>query len=230
MRFNKEKEHGVELAAPHLAGFKAQKIVFVGDSITDAGRSQEFYPYGNGYVSIFRDLLISLHPKPSITIINKGISGNTIPGLRERWEDDIIFQSPDWLSILIGINDLHRAVRDGQREFSPENYYRNYRECLKITRETIAPNIILMTPFYISRTNTMDTFRKRVLENIPAYIEKVEKLSREFSTLFINLHEIFQAKLAACEPETFAPEPVHPNRTGHTLIAVEIMKALGLIK
>ncbi|NOZ63898.1 MAG: SGNH/GDSL hydrolase family protein [Caldiserica bacterium] len=230
MKFNKVQPGEVEIPTPPLPDFRAKKIVFIGDSITDTGRRQDFYPYGKGYVSIFRDLLISLYPEQSTEIINKGISGDNIPGLRERWEDDVISQSPDWLSILIGINDLHQAVRHGLSEFDPENYYRNYKECLEITQKMLSPNIILITPFYISRANTMDTFRKKVLESIPAYIEKVEKLSREFSTLFLNLHEIFQAKLATYEPETFAPEPIHPNRTGHTVIAVELMKTLGLIK
>ncbi len=77
-----------------------------------------------------------------------------------------------------------------------------------------------------SKASELDTFRHKVLKTIPSYIEKVEKLSTEYSTLYINLHEKFKERLSYIEPEAFAPEPVHPNRKGHILIALEIYKLI----
>ncbi|MCD6562791.1 MAG: SGNH/GDSL hydrolase family protein [Thermoproteales archaeon] len=201
------------------------KILFIGDSITDCFRRDKFPPLGNGYVLFFDDLIKINNPELKLTIINKGISGNTIIDLKERWEDDVIFHKPDKLSVLIGINDLHRYVR-GEEIYSPEHYYKNYYSLLELTVKKLDSDILLMSPFYISKANTLDTFRKKVLSLIPSYISKVEKLSEEFSTMYINLHEVFQKRIELVEPETFAPEPVHPNRTGHLLIALEVYKKL----
>ncbi len=137
----------------------------------------------------------------------------------------IIFHNPDKLSILIGINDLHRYLR-GEEMYAPENFYKNYHEVLDLTVKIVDPDILLLSPFYISRSDNLDTHRRKVLRLIPSYIDKVEKLSEEFTTEYINLHEIFQEKIKYLEPETFAPEPVHPNRTGHLLMALEVYKKL----
>lgn len=97
---------------------------------------------------------------------------------------------------------------------------------LDLTLKMLDVDILLLSPFYISRANTLDTVRRKFLMNIPIYIERVEKLSNEFSTLYINLHEIFQERLKYLEPGTFAPEPTHSNRTGHLLIAFEAYNKL----
>src|ERR1035437_1126162 len=92
-----------------------QKIVFIGDSITDCGRRDSQRPLGNGYVKMFADLTIIREPAKRITIINKGIGGDrvtglgTLVGLRERWTDDVLRQRPDWLSIMIGRSEEHTS-------------------------------------------------------------------------------------------------------------------------
>lgn len=202
-----------------------EKILFIGDSITDAGRRGDFYPYGNGYVRIFKDLLIAEFPEKNFEIINKGIGGNTIVDLQQRWEDDVIYNSPDILSILIGINDLHRVLRKVElwEDYTPENFRKRYNSILKRTIEKLDCKIILMEPFCIT-TDKTDNFRGIVLKELENYIEVVEEMSKKYETELIKLHSIFQNHLKHREPETFAPEPVHPNQTGHTIIANEILK------
>jgi len=114
----------------------------------------------------------------------------------------------------------------GQPGYDPENYYRNYREILGMTKERLGARILLLSPFYISRSTTPNTHRRRVLETIPKYVEKVEALSREFSTRYVNLHDVFQSLIEKREPTAYAPEPVHPNYAGHTVIALQVLKAL----
>ena len=74
-----------------------QKIVFIGDSITDCGRRDAQRPLGAGYVKLFADLMIIREPAKRITIINKGIGGDNVLGLRNRWTDDVLRNRPDWL-------------------------------------------------------------------------------------------------------------------------------------
>ena len=87
------------------------KILFIGDSITDCGRKRpigkgEFdQALGNGYVSLVDAALRAVYPDHPVTTLNMGISGNTVDDLAYRWKTDAIELKPDWLSILIGIND-----------------------------------------------------------------------------------------------------------------------------
>jgi lysophospholipase L1-like esterase len=203
------------------------KILFIGDSITDCGRRGEFRPLGNGYVKIFYDFIIANFPEKKIEIINKGIGGNTILDLVNRWEDDVMYHKPDLLSILIGINDIHRVLNkyEGWNEFVPENYRKRYDYILKRTTEKLDCKIVLIEPFYIS-TDKTDNFRGKVLKDIEEYIEIVEEMSKKYGTYHLKIHRIYQKYLQYFEPETFAPEPVHPNPTGHFLIANELFKLL----
>ncbi|MCM8818315.1 MAG: SGNH/GDSL hydrolase family protein [Candidatus Omnitrophica bacterium] len=204
-----------------------QKILFIGDSITDCGRRAEFRPIGNGYVKLFYDMLIANFPERKIEIVNKGISGNTILDLANRWEDDVIYQKCDWLSILIGINDIHRVLNkhESWSEFTPENYRKRYDYILKRTTEKLNCKIILIEPFYIS-TDKTDNFRGKVIKELQEYIEIVEEMSKKYEAYHLKMHRIFQKQLEYFEPEVFAPEPVHPNLTGHFLIANELFKLL----
>lgn len=114
-----------------------QKVVCIGDSITDCGRRAEFAPFGNGYVKYFNDMLIAGYPEKNITVINKGISGNTIIDLENRWEDDVIYHKPDWLTILIGINDLHHLLRKDMdwQECTDEKFAQRYQDILTRTKK-----------------------------------------------------------------------------------------------
>lgn len=197
-----------------------EKILFVGDSITDCGRRNEARPLGTGYVKLFADFLIACESAKKIEIINKGISGDNSIGLLNRWTDDVLRHKPDWLSIKIGINDLHFYLRDSVNGISPEKYEDALRKIMKRTRKTL-PNckIILIQPFYLSREYSPESIRRKVLEILPRYLKIVEQLSKQYKTRLIKTHEMFQNLLKYYEPDVFCNEPVHPNLTGHMAIA-----------
>ncbi|HRT97109.1 MAG TPA: GDSL-type esterase/lipase family protein, partial [Planctomycetota bacterium] len=113
-----------------MSGFSVQSgetFVLIGDSITDCGRRDPAVgPLGNGYVAYFTDLVTARHPERRIRFVNRGISGDTVLDLEARWEADVLAERPDWLSVMIGINDLHRTL-DGVRYVPPE-VYREYLE------------------------------------------------------------------------------------------------------
>jgi lysophospholipase L1-like esterase len=205
-----------------------QKILFIGDSITDCGRRAAERPLGSGYVKQFADMLIVRHPKKAITVINKGIGGDVVTGLRNRWEDDVIRNKPDWLSIKIGINDLHRTLRTSPETIPPKLYREAYEDILQRTKKALPRcKILLIDSFYISTDTAPTSFRSEVLELLPQYLRVVNDLSRKYGTLHVKTHEVFQRLLKTHEPDTFCPEPVHPNLTGHLVIADAVFDTLS---
>ena len=201
-------------------------FIFQGDSITDCGRRGAAAPFGSGYASMFIELVTAKYPERSIRYINRGIGGDKTVGLRDRWEDDVIRHKPDWLSILIGINDLHTYLLNSQPCVSVDVYRQAYDDILRATREKTEAKIVLLDPFYISTAHESQGFRATVLETIPDYIEVVREMAAKYETLHVPMHDIYQAHLKYRDAEIFCPEPVHPNHSGHIVMANALLDAL----
>jgi acyl-CoA thioesterase I len=204
------------------------KILFIGDSITDCGRRAAAAPLGSGYVKLFADMLAIREPEKSIAIINKGIGGDNVPGLMNRWQDDVLWHRPDWLSIKIGINDLHQRLRNPESPTSASDYEKGYTAIIERTKKALPKcQILLIDPFYISRDTASDTFRRKVLDVLPDYIRVVHKLCAKYKTRLVRTHDMFQRLLKYYEADAFCGEPVHPNSTGHLAIVEEVWRALS---
>lgn len=205
-----------------------QTILFIGDSITDCGRRAAERPLGDGYVKLFADMVTIREPEKKITIINKGIGGDRVTGLQNRWSDDVLRHKPDWLSIKIGINDLHSYLGQDPDAVSSERYHQAYDDVLSRTRAELPQcQILLIDPFYISTEKSKNSFCREALDHLPEYIRTVHELSRKYQTRLVKTHELFQELLRFHEPDTFCPEPVHPNLTGHLVIAEAVYSALS---
>ena len=203
-----------------------QTILFIGDSITDCGRRGEEAPLGNGYVRIATEMATARYPERTIRYINKGIGGNRITDLHERWQDDVIVHKPDWLSIKIGINDLHSFLGGMEGGISPERFERTYDAILTEAKQAVGCPVLLITPFYISRDRTGQTIRSRVLELLPQYLDIVYRMCERYDTRLVRTHDIFQRHLQYRDADTFCPEPVHPYHAGHLVIAEAVIEAL----
>ena len=204
-----------------------ERMLFIGDSITDCGRRDRAAPLGDGYVSIFTELATAKYPERDIEWVNMGIGGNRTTHLRERWQTDVIDHGPDRLSIKIGINDLHSFLRNDPDGVPPDRYRSIFDEILSSTRGALGDiPIVLITPFYIS-TDLDHEFEGAVLRLIPSYIDIVREMSAKYDTLLLDLHEVFQEQLKHRPPSTFCPEPVHPNHSGHVVIASALIEFLN---
>src|SRR6187549_1184127 len=99
---------------PELRLQKGEKLVMIGDSITDVGRARPIGEgraddaLGRGYVMMVDALLGAVYPERMIRVINMGVSGNTTRDLKTRWQTDVLDLKPDRLSIMIGANDVWR--------------------------------------------------------------------------------------------------------------------------
>jgi lysophospholipase L1-like esterase len=203
-------------------------LLFVGDSITDCGRRGTERPLGNGYVKMFNDMLIAREPAKRIHIINKGIGGDRVTGLRDRWTDDVLRHKPNWLSVKIGINDLHSHLNDPVKGVSPKVYEEAYDNILGRTVDALPKcEILLIDPFYITTERSPKTWRHTITELLPTYIGIVHKMSKKYGTRLVRTHDMFQTLLKHYEADTFCAEPVHPNATGHLAIAEAVYEAFS---
>jgi lysophospholipase L1-like esterase len=205
-----------------------ETVVFAGDSITDCGRRDNSAPYGSGYVKQTIELIGARYPDRKIAFHNAGISGNTVVDLRNRWTDDVLRHKPNWVTIKIGINDIHRFLfNPNEAEKIPLALYEEaYRTILTRTAETGA-KIVLLDPFYLSAETDPSSTRTTVLEALAKYIAVVDKLGEEFGTLRVKTHDLYQEQIKYRPADVFAPEPVHPNAGGHLVMAHGLLQAFG---
>ena len=200
-----------------------QKIVFIGDSITDCGRRGEDGPYGNGYVSMVRSFLIARYPELRLTFVNKGVGGDTVRHLAARWEQDVIREQPDWLSVKIGINDVWRAFGNNVHEAVPLAEYRaTLHRLLQRTREATGARLILMEPYMIEPDRSEPMRRE-----MDRFGSVVGELAVEFDAPLVRTQAAFDAALATTTPEAWAGDQIHPNAPGHAVIALVFLRTIG---
>lgn len=211
------------------------KVLFTGDSITDCDRRGSNAPLGQGYVRMVADLIAAKHPTHHCTFVNTGIGGNNIRNLFDRWTDDVIRHQPDWVSILIGINDVNSWLASNQSAtLSPENFAHHYSLLLERVRKETKAQIVLMDPFYVSTDVQMTgggdwggSWRAYLAQHLPQYIQVVHDMAAKCEARHVRTHELFQERLKYFPPDRFAPEPVHPNPSGHLLMAYEWLRVMG---
>lgn len=204
-----------------------KKIVFYGDSITDASRVKEAQgamnstAYGYGYVLQIAGRILAEKPN-DYHIINTGISGNRICDLYARIKKDVWNYEPDVLSILVGVNDVWHEITY-QNGVDIERFEKLYDMLLEDTKKVL-PNtkIIILEPFVLKGTATAGRY-ERYLE-VRDYAKVVEKVAKKHNAYFIKLQEKFDKKAEEYGVEPYLVDGVHPNTAGATLIAEEWIK------
>ena len=203
-----------------------QTIVFTGDSITDCGRGRPVgmrTELGGGYVALVNSLLAAGCPEARIRVLNTGISGNRVTDLESRWQADVLDLKPDWLSVMIGINDVWRQFDDGLNpdQVTIERYEKTYRGLLAKTRPMLK-GLVLMTPYFIE-SNPEDPMRKQM----DAYGKVVRRLSTEFDAVCVDVQRAFDRYLLCRPTQSLGGDRVHPTMAGHMIIACAFLSALG---
>lgn len=206
------------------------KLLFIGDSITDCERARPvgeglFGAVGKSYVSLVEGFLGAIHPAHTIRVVNMGTSGNTVLDLKARWQTDVLDLAPDWLSIMIGVNDVWRQFdlpRQTEIHVSPEVYEKTLAELVRKTRPKVT-GLILLAPFYIEPNRT-DAMRARMDQ----YGAIVKKTAAKHGAQFLDTQAAFDAVLQHMHANAIAWDRVHPNIVGHAIIARAFMKAIGV--
>lgn len=201
-----------------------KRILFQGDSITDADRSRDKdYKLGVGYPRLVEAELGYDYPA-EYDFINRGISGNRIVDLYARIKLDIINLAPDYLSILIGVNDVWHEV-SRQNGVDAEKYYRIYCMLIEEIKEAL-PNIkiMILEPFVLKAEATeekWDIFRTEVKKRA----EMARKVAEKYNLKFIPLQKKFDELATKAEPAYWLRDGVHPTAKGHEMIKREWIAA-----
>jgi len=204
-------------------------ILFQGDSITDNGRSRdkENVPndqsqIGRGYALFTAATILANHPDKNLQIYNRGISGNKVFQLAERWEKDCLGLKPDYLSILIGVNDFWHT-KTGGYEGTIEVYESDYRKLIEETKKAL-PNIkiIICEPFIIHGGRALDETWEPAFA---PYREAAKKLAKEFDLTFVPFQSVFNEALKKAPAAYWGEDGVHPSMAGAQLMAQAWIKA-----
>jgi lysophospholipase L1-like esterase len=200
-----------------------QTIVFIGDSITDAGRRERAYrPFGNGYVHFTANYLLARYPQLNLGIINTGINGNTVRDLERRWERDCLIYKPDVLSVLIGINDLwrfHTAGRGGEG-VALQVYESTYRRLLAAVKQLGDCQLVLMEPFMFC-----DDPQNALLRHLRDYINVVHVLAEQFNAVIVPLQAAIDDKVGTVASDKWSDDMVHPYLWAHAWISQRWIEA-----
>lgn len=204
------------------------KLVMIGDSVTDCDRAKPvgeglFGAIGNGYVNFVQASLIATHPEARIRVVNMGISGNTVRHLKARWKEDVLELKPDWLSIMIGINDVWRQF-DSPFQKEQHVYLDEYKDTLEeLVKQTkpLLKGLVLMTPYYIE-PNRGDAMRAMM----DRYGEAVKAIAEKHDAIFIDTQAEFDKICKYYHPNMFAWDRIHPNNIGHMVLAKAFLNAI----
>lgn len=205
------------------------KLVMIGDSISDFERARpvgEGLPgmLGKSYIALIDALLRTAYPESRIRVVNMGIGGNTVIDLKNRWGTDLLDLNPDWVSILIGTNDVWRQF-DSPLTTDTHVSPGEYEDTLNHLVETTVPKVsgcILMTPFFME-PNREDPMRARMDE----YGAIVKKIAEKNHALCVDLQAAFDSYLQYYYSASIAWDRVHPDPVGHMLIARAFLNAIG---
>ncbi len=193
---------------------KKLKIVFQGDSITDAGRDKcNYHDMGPGYPKYASEAIKEAFPDVDFEFINQGISGNRTSQLFDRLYTDAIRFDPDVISFLIGVNDVWH--RSHHIETSDAQVALNYRSILESIKRNTKAKIVMIAPYSLDGSDGV-TY---VEEGIPSVIKIVEELAKEFADVYIPLNKYFdEAMKIQPTPLYYSADGVHPNEEGRKFI------------
>lgn len=204
-----------------------QTVLFQGDSVTDCGRSRDDDSFlGDGYAGKIASVYNALFPYNGVKFVNRGVSGNRVHNLIERYVEDFMDVAPDFISILIGINDVWRRY-DSNDPSTQEAFRDHYEYLLKMIKHHMPDTkIMIMEPFVLHTLPDRKTWH----EDLDPKIQIIRELAAEYAHFYLPLDGIFASYCASsCKAEDIAPDGVHPSDFGHSIIASEYIKMLGIL-
>ena len=201
------------------------RILFQGDSITDAGRSRtEDWLLGRGY-PLLVEASLGLEAPNEHEFLNRGISGNRIVDVYARIKRDIINLKPDFMSLLIGVNDVWHELGESPNGVSADKFFKIYSMLIEEVKEALPDiKIMIMEPFVL-RAGATDANWDLFSNEVPKRAKMAKKIAEDFSLPFVPLQEGFDKLAQIRENSYWLGDGVHPTAKGHEFIKREWLKA-----
>lgn len=205
---------------------KGDRIVFLGDSITQGGDSHD-----KGYVRLIRKTLTEKHADLGIEVIGAGISGNKVPDLQRRLEKDVLSRKPTIVVIYIGINDVWHGESDPARGTLPEAFTAGLKDVIGRCTEAGA-KVVLCTPTVIGEKkdggNKLD-------QRLDQYSDISRSLAKELKLPLCDLRKAFLDHLKEqnandAERGILTSDRVHLNEAGNKFVAETMLKVIDQAK
>jgi lysophospholipase L1-like esterase len=209
---------------------KGSRLLFQGDSITDMkwGRNQKDRNHylGHSYVYLIAARLGVDMPEAKLDVYNRGMSGHKVRDLKARWQKDAIDMKPDWLSILIGINDVGRTVN---KDKGLKEWEADYRFILDASRKANADlRLVLLDPFVLASGGLANQSSFKAKRDIVDKLcEIVPRLAKDYGAVHVKTQEVFDKAARKVSPEQWIWDGVHPLPQGHELIARNWLQAVS---
>lgn len=204
-------------------------LLFQGDSITDALRDKKnedvpnhSYALGAGYAGLTASTLLYDNAGRDIKIYNRGISGNKVFQLANRWDKDCLDLKPDILSILIGVNDIWHSLA-GRYDGTVEKYRQDYDSLLQRTVRTLPDvRLIICEPFVLR----MGAVNGKWFPEFDNYRAAAKSVAEKYKATFIPLQSAFDAALKRAPAGYWTADGVHPTLAGSELMRKAWLKHL----
>jgi lysophospholipase L1-like esterase len=220
-----ERAAGKKLIEPH------ETILFQGDSITDAGRDRNVTDQpnspaamGKGYAWMAASQFLVDSPEAGLKIFNRGVSGDKVYQLAERWQADCLDIKPDVLSILVGVNDFAHVFKHGYKG-TVEKYEEDYHALVKRTKSAL-PNVklVICEPFILVTGMVEESW----VEPFAKYRESAKRVADDAGAVFVPYQTMFDAATKIAPPAHWAADGIHPSTNGAALMAHWWLKAVAV--
>ncbi len=200
------------------------KILFLGDSITDAGRDRRnYHNMGGGYPFYASEMIEKAFPDTEFEFINMGISGHRSDQLFDRLTHDGVEFQPDIVSVLIGINDIWHRYGAEKIMTTDEQFSANLRAILTRLKTETNAKILLLCPYVLDH-ESKESFKPDLARFVPI----IRAMADEFADAFVPLGEYFdEAMKTQPEPLYYSADGVHPNPNGSQFIAKHYFEAIA---
>ncbi|MBR2375531.1 MAG: SGNH/GDSL hydrolase family protein [Clostridia bacterium] len=198
------------------------RILFQGDSITDAGRVRGDIHNLAGYTTMVAEILKKQYPNEEFEFINLGIGGNRTLDLVQRYETDFRDIQPDIVSIMIGVNDVWHAFAYPEKYISSEGTYSNYKYILRRLKADTNAKIVMLEPYLLPEESM-----KKMKMDLNAVIERCRELAVEFADEYVPLDGIFAKECMKTPWSAFCADGVHPGEKGQAIIAKYCAEAIA---
>jgi lysophospholipase L1-like esterase len=202
---------------------KDDVILFQGDSITDWGRDHNAKDYnsngalGSGYAHIAAGHLLFKYADKNLKIYNKGVSGNKVYQLAERWDTDCLAIKPNVLSIHIGVNDFWHTLGATPYKGTIDNYIADYRKLLDRTKQALPDlKLIICEPFALKGVKAVDD---RWYPTFDLYRKAARDIAKEHNATFVPFQTLFDKALESQPAPYWTGDGVHPSVAGQGLMS-----------